>query len=281
MALSDEKARITREVDAYLRGRHDKDKKHVATSCKAAVALALNYGELLRSLEAYRAELTRLVGKKNASRWFSHKAGGLEKVLADAIGRCRIPAANEAKAFAPSAPARSTTVKDWRRHGDGKSYLVNGRRFTNGEATIEDIAEFFELAGITSRAIREYLCDHANQDGLFGTGHLFYAASMQAGAAPSFSGMRHEYRGGAWAGRLKCRDEFLFSNVVPMLEGHQGGPIELESALVLVQTYALVEDDGEVVLVDPAYHLDNLDAVPEPWRGILDRAFETVDMSGH
>src|SRR5690606_23546554 len=110
MALSFEKERLTKEIDRYLTSKRDAGKKVIANNCKASIALALNHRELLAALEAYRAELLRLVDKKNAKRWFKHKPGELDKILEKGIERIRIYAANERRIFSVDKPNQDLTV---------------------------------------------------------------------------------------------------------------------------------------------------------------------------
>lgn len=269
MPLHDEKARVVREIDRYTGARHDEDKKRIGRSCKAAVELTRSYAELIAALRAYKDELDRLHGTKNARRWFSHKPGDLHRDITAAIARCTEPARVEAELFRLGRARPDVTLRDWNRHGGGTIFVVNGRGFKQDKPTLEDIDRFLSAAGILNARIRGYVCDYANQDGLFAAGHVVVAAAGGRGLALSFAGMRHLYTSGKSAAVLGVRDEADFDVI-----GTDGEP----PRVTFVQEYSL-EDNGErVTLREARYSFANIDRLRPPTRGVLESALDRLDV---
>jgi hypothetical protein len=258
MTLNAEQARIVREIDGYLGGKHDADKKLIAASCKQAVPYALTYRELLASLEAYRAELLRLVGKKNASRWFSHNAGAFDTTLRKAIERCRTPAANEDK-LASGTRAPLVTLKDWNRHGGGRVYVVNGRGFSQDNPTHDDIRRFLLATGVTSPPIVDFLCDFANQDGLFATGHLFgYVLRNVSGYVPSATTHSHTIDRHETGAGVRLRDDVSYNVLMNTITG---SAVVVDPELKFVQTYDLIASGRQVHLTNVVYSIEGGDGL--------------------
>lgn len=259
MSLVIEKNRIVGEIDAYLKGKHDPDKIRIATACRTTVQLSINFRELLSALQAFRDELTLLVGKKNIGRWISHSAGQFDKTLSKAIERCTAPAANERGLAMGMKKAPDTTVKDWNRNKGGKAYLVNDRAFTKTDATIEDIRKFLREAGIASERIRDFLCDYSNQDALLGMGHAFgVVAAAATGMFVVYSGASHTIKTKT-SRSVVCRDQTEFNQLVTK----DSRQIQLKPPLHFITNYELVDDGRNVQMNDVEYSLDSLTAVPK------------------
>lgn len=255
MPLQSEQARIVREIDRYLSGKHDADKKFIANNCRHAVRLTVTYRELHASLEAFRAELLRLVGRKNASRWFSHNAGAFDTTLRDGIARCVAPAADEAKlATTTITPAPATTLRDWARHGGGRAFVVNGRGFNVDNPTLDQIRFFLRDRGITSQPILDYLCDFANQDGFHAIGHLFnYVMRSVSSHIPSTAGAGHRIDSRVEGG-VTLRDEVSYN---ALLNTADGGLVPVEPEFKFVQTCDLVATGRDVHITNVVYAVEN------------------------
>jgi len=271
MPLQAEQARIVREIDRYLAGKHDADKQFVASSCRQAVPLTMTYRELLAALEAYRVELLRLVGRKNASRWFSHKAGAFDTTLRDAIARCAAPAADEAKLSTTTSTATpATTVKDWNRHGGGRAFVVNGRGFSIDNPTLDQIGFFLRECGITSQPIVDYLCDFANQDGFHAIGHLFNHVMRHVSRhIPSTSGSRHRIDSRVDGKGVTLRDEVSYNALMNTVNDSL---VMVTPDFKFAQTYDLVVTGRNV-------HITNVVYAVEDTGGLTDRLREQAQLA--
>jgi hypothetical protein len=273
MSLVIEKNRIVGEIDAYLKGKHDPDKIRIATACRTTVQLSINFRELLSALQAFRDELTRLVGKKNIGRWISHSAGQFDKTLSKAIERCTTPAANERGLATGMKKAPDTTVKDWNRNKGGKAYLVNDRAFTKTDATIEDIRKFLREAGIASERIRDFLCDYSNQDALLGMGHAFgVVAAAATGMFVVYSGASHTIKTKT-SRSVVCRDQTEFNQLITK----DSRQIQLKPPLYFITDYELFDDGRNVQMNDVEYSLDSLTAVPKELHAKLQASLAKIN----
>ena len=273
MSLLLEKNRILGEIDAYLKGKHDADKIKIATACRTTVSLAINFRELLSALQAFRDELTLLVGKKNIKRWISHSAGQFDTTLGKAIERCTTPAANERGLATGMKKAPDTTVKDWNRNKGGTGYIVNDRAFTKTDATIDDIRKFLREAGIASERIRDFLCDYSNQDALLGMGHAFgVVVNAATGMFPVYSGAFHTIKTKT-SRSVVCRDQTEFNQLVTK----DSRQIQLKPPLHFITNYELVDDGRGVQMTDVVYSLDSLTAVPKEWHAKLQASLTKIN----
>lgn len=274
MSLTIEKNRIASELDKYIKGKHDADKVKIATVCKMTVGLAISFTELLKTLKAFRAELTVLVGKKNEKRWFTHSAGQLDKILAKGIENCTKPAENEQGLAHGMKRAPTTTVKDWNRNSGNTEFLVNNQAFKQKTATIEDIRGFLQQAGIANAHIRDFLCEYFNQDGLLGMGHAFgMVVTSETGMAPSFSGAYHAIKTVS-SRSVSCYDRAEFSSLVNMKAGKI---TNLKSPLQFITIFNLVDDGRDVQMSDVEYAIGNLDAVAKDLQPKIQAAIKKIN----
>ena len=274
MSLMLEKQRISSELDAYIKGRHDADKVKLATVCKMTVGLAISFRELLKTLTAFRQELTVLVGKKNMNRLFHHSAGQLDKILAKGIERCTKPAENEEGLAHGIKKAPSTTVKDWNRNSGHTEFIVNGKAFKEKTATIENIQTFLQQSGIANEHIRDFLCDYFNQDGLLGMGHAFgMVVGNETGMVPSFSGAYHEIKTVS-SRSVACLDRAEFSSLISL---KTSTVTKLANPLQFITTFILVDDGRNVQMSDVEYAIGNLNAVAKDLQPKIQAAITKIN----
>lgn len=264
MPLSAEKTRLVQECDRYLAGRHDADKVRIARAAKLGIPLVGSYGELTAMVTAFKDELEILVGAKNQRRWFGHKPGDLHGYFSAALTRIAAATRTETDLFRIGPAKPEVTVRDWNRHAGGKAYVVNGVGFQEEEVTIPAIRSFLTRVGVRSTRIRDYLCDYANQDGLFAAGHVAFAAAMTVGVPLQFAGMRHEYTS-TTADAMKAQDEAIFT-----VMGHGGE----DDVVRFTQRYLLVDDGRQIVTRQASYAFEGAEWLDVRTRGLLASALD-------
>jgi hypothetical protein len=255
MLIENIRRQVNLEIDRYLAGKHDNEKKVIARECKQAVERSVTLETLRDALKASHKKLKELVARKNLSRLFKHRPGNLNMAIAKAVAQCIMEISIQGQ---PLLAKQTASELDWVRASVDKKLIINGTPFTGKESSLQQIELFLLSHGFTNKALREYVRDNANQASLWGMSILYTVAfsEVSGGAIPSQNTHSHRYT--CKGNKLSCEDRANYNVIVSPTEGL----INLKApGLILVMKSAFIDESGTVQLDQLSFSLENTNCV--------------------